>query len=237
MLESNFTSIHKTTLLHHIASFTFHKLQVFTFLSLSVVSGSDYDDHFIALPFSDLLRRQCVNISIFQDGIVEPVETFSVNLVNVDPAVTLNVSTAGIAITDSDSEIVAILLHRKSLVLFFIPETDALQIAKSSCRYAYLANSLFHPGVTISLGQSVYAVTESFGFVEVCVDLQGQLARDVEVELRTEGDTASEFIFWSTYCILIFNWTLFPHISMRAISLWTGLWKCIAHTFILWSNQ
>ena len=36
-------------------------------------------------------------------------------------------------------------------------------------------------------------MTEADGFVEVCVVLQGQLARDVEVELRTEGDTASEF--------------------------------------------
>ena len=28
----------------------------------------------------------------------------------------------------------------------------------------------------------------------MCAVLQGQLARDVNVELRTEGDTASEFI-------------------------------------------
>ena len=91
--------------------------------------------------------------------------------------------------------------------------------------------------VSISMEQSAYSVTEADGFVEVCAALQGQLARDVEVELRTEGDTASKLIFRSTYCILIFNWTLFLHISMRAISLWTGLWKCIDHTFILWSSQ
>ena len=76
------------------------------------MSGSDYDDLFISLPFADFLRRQCVNITIFQDGIVEPVETFSVNFVNLEPAVTVNVSTADITITDSDSEIVAILMHR-----------------------------------------------------------------------------------------------------------------------------
>ena len=50
--------------------------------------------------------------------------------------------------------------------------------------------------MTISLEQSVYFVAEADGFVEVCAVLQGQLARDVEVELRTEteGDTASEFM-------------------------------------------
>ena len=35
-------------------------------------------------------------------------------------------------------------------------------------------------------------MAEADGFVEVCVVLLGQLARDVQVELRTEGDTASE---------------------------------------------
>ena len=54
--------------------------------------------------------------------------------------------------------------------------------------------SLSYPAVTISLEQSVYSVAEADGFVEVCAVLQGQLARDVNVELRTEGDTASEFV-------------------------------------------
>ena len=68
------------------------------------MSGSDYDDLTISLPFSDSLRRQCVDIPILQDGVVEPEETFTVHLMNLDPAVTLNVSTAVISITDSDSE-------------------------------------------------------------------------------------------------------------------------------------
>ena len=37
-------------------------------------------------------------------------------------------------------------------------------------------------------------MAEADGFVEVCAVLQGQLARDVNGGLRTEGDTASEFI-------------------------------------------
>ena len=48
--------------------------------------------------------------------------------------------------------------------------------------------------MSITLEQSSYSVAEADGFVEVCAVLLGQLARDVEVELRTEGDTASEFI-------------------------------------------
>ena len=82
------------------------------------MSGPDYGGVTISLPFSDSLRRQCVNIDIIRDGIVEPVETFSVNLINFDPAVNLNISAAGIAITDSDSEI--ILLHKINVWLTVI---------------------------------------------------------------------------------------------------------------------
>ena len=50
--------------------------------------------------------------------------------------------------------------------------------------------------MAISLEQSVYYVAEADAFVMVCAVLQGQLARDAEVELRTEteGDTSSEFV-------------------------------------------
>ena len=51
-----------------------------------------------------------------------------------------------------------------------------------------------HPAVAIALGQSSYSVAEAAGFVEVCAVLLGQAAPIVEVELRTEGDTASEII-------------------------------------------
>ena len=60
----------------------------------------------IGLPFSDSITRQCVNITILQDGIVESVETLSVNLLSFSPIVTLDVSTAIITIFDSDSKIV-----------------------------------------------------------------------------------------------------------------------------------
>ena len=48
-------------------------------------------------------------------------------------------------------------------------------------------------------------MAEADGFVEVCAVLLGQLARNVEVELRTEGDTASEFI--ATHVLLILSVT------------------------------
>ena len=75
-------------------------------LCLSAVSGSDYDGVTISLPFSASITRQCVNITISEDGTIEPTETFSVNLVNFSPLVALNVSTALVTIGDSDSECV-----------------------------------------------------------------------------------------------------------------------------------
>ena len=72
------------------------------------MSGFDYDDLTISLPFSDTITRQCVNITILQNGIVEPEEIFTVNLVNFSPIVALDVSTAVVFITESDSEF---LLH------------------------------------------------------------------------------------------------------------------------------
>ena len=79
------------------------------------MSGSDYDDLFISLPFSDSVTRQCVNITVFQNGVVEPVETFSVNLENFSPMVAVEVTTALINIIDSDSEFIISLFHRTLL--------------------------------------------------------------------------------------------------------------------------
>ena len=75
------------------------------------MSGSDYDETFISVPFSDSVTRQCVNITIFQNGVVEPVETFFVNLTNFSPIIALDVSAAVITITDSDSEFIIRLFH------------------------------------------------------------------------------------------------------------------------------
>ena len=73
-------------------------------LSLPAVSGSDYVGITVVLQFSDSITRQCVNITLFQEGDLEPLETFTVNLTNSNPLVTLGVSTAVVIIRDSDSE-------------------------------------------------------------------------------------------------------------------------------------
>ena len=98
---------------------------------------------------------------------------------------------------------------------------------------------IIYLGVSISMEQSVYSLTEADGFVEVCADLQGQLARDVEIELKTKENTASEFIGRCMKFLPLtkFEYTILLSLCVQNISLWTGLWKFIDHAFILWSNQ
>lgn len=69
-------------------------------------------------------------------------------------------------------------------------------IVANTGMHALYTHSLFNPGVTVSLEQSLYIVSEADGFVEVCAAVtQGSLARDVDVGLRTEENinSASEF--------------------------------------------
>ena len=66
--------------------------------------GQDFGDVLTILTFSGQVSRQCVNISIAMDGIVEPAESFNVVLETSDPAVILGTSTAQVLIADSDSK-------------------------------------------------------------------------------------------------------------------------------------
>ena len=66
--------------------------------------GQDFGDVLTILTFSGQISRQCVNISIAMDGIVEPEESFNVVLETSDPAVILG--TAQVLIADSDSKLV-----------------------------------------------------------------------------------------------------------------------------------
>ena len=77
--------------------------------------------------------------------------------------------------------------------LIHLAYVQTTQVQSTHSLYQFII-SLPYPAVSISLEQSVYSVAEADGFVEVCVVLQGQLARNVNVELRTMGDTASEFV-------------------------------------------
>ena len=58
------------------------------------------------LRLSGQVSRQCVNISIAMDGIVEPAESFNVVLETSDPAVVVGTSTSQVVISDSDSKCV-----------------------------------------------------------------------------------------------------------------------------------
>ena len=78
-------------------SFTF-------FLLMILASGLDFGDVLTILTFSGQVSRQCVNISIAMDGIVEPEESFNVVLETSDPNVILPVATVEAVIADSDSE-------------------------------------------------------------------------------------------------------------------------------------
>ena len=64
--------------------------------------GQDFGDVLTILTFSGQVSRQCVNISIAMDGIVEPEESFNVVLETSDPAVVLGTSAAQVLITNSD---------------------------------------------------------------------------------------------------------------------------------------
>ena len=72
--------------------------------SILPVLGLDFGDVLTILSFSGQVSRQCLNISIAMDGIVEPAESFNVVLETSDPAVVLGTSTAQVLITDSDSK-------------------------------------------------------------------------------------------------------------------------------------
>ena len=66
------------------------------------MAGSDYSSESESLSFSASTTRQCVDITILADGLVEPDESFSINLVDPSPDVVLDVSMATVTITNSD---------------------------------------------------------------------------------------------------------------------------------------
>ena len=69
-----------------------------------LASGIDFGNVSTILSFSGQISRQCVNISIAMDGVVEPEESFNVVLETSDPAVILGTSL--VVIADSDSKCV-----------------------------------------------------------------------------------------------------------------------------------
>ena len=68
------------------------------------MAGSDYSSVNSALLFSASTTRDCASITIQADGLVEPDEMFSINLINTSPDVILNAFMASVTIVDSESE-------------------------------------------------------------------------------------------------------------------------------------
>ena len=86
-----------------------HILNHLNVFSLSA-EDLDYSSVNSSLSFSASTTRQCVDITILADGLVEPDELFSVNLTPLSPAVILGTSMATVTITDSDSKSIMLLL-------------------------------------------------------------------------------------------------------------------------------
>ena len=77
----------------------------FTTFSPHTVAGSDYSSVNSALLFSASTTRDCANVTILADGLVEPDEMFSIILINTSPDVILNVFMGSVTIVDSDSKL------------------------------------------------------------------------------------------------------------------------------------
>ena len=82
----------------------------FTTSSPHIVAGSDYSSVNSALLFSASTTRDCANVTIQADGLVEPDEMFSINLINTSPDVSLNVSMATVAVINVDSKLADVCL-------------------------------------------------------------------------------------------------------------------------------
>ena len=63
-----------------------------------------------AFLFSASTTRDCANVTILADGLVEPDEMFSINLINTSPDVSLNVSMATVAVINVDSKLADVCL-------------------------------------------------------------------------------------------------------------------------------
>ena len=61
---------------------------------------------------------------------------------------------------------------------------------------------LVFPGVCVNFTQTEYVAYESNGFVEICVELEGELDDYVPIYLFTVPGTAQGMLFIRTYVVL-----------------------------------
>ena len=92
-MQQSITSLYRTVALHLV--------KVFYSLCLSV-STVDYESTTFEID-SDI---QCIDVTIINDGVVEPMEEFTVEISAISPFVDIGTtSSAVVTITDDDSEL------------------------------------------------------------------------------------------------------------------------------------
>ena len=70
----------------------------------ALVSPSDYEAVSEVLTFAQCETRRCVNVSITDDLVNKPEETFSLSLTKISSFVTLSTTAAEVLITDDDGK-------------------------------------------------------------------------------------------------------------------------------------
>ena len=135
------------------------------------------------LVFTPNVDTVCTRIPITNDAVVENDEMFSVSLTTLDGAVLIQPnSTTSVAIIDDDCE-------------------SILHLHYNLYPYCYICMLCVFTVVYISLECASDEVSEDIGQLEVCAVLtQGELARNVEVDISTEcGDACSKSDHPSTW--------------------------------------
>ena len=152
------------------------------------IAPDDYSSIDIPLVFvpDDLSNRSlCENISISTDLVVEDTEVFTLSLATMDSAVSLQLESSPVNITDDSGE----------EVIFVKP-------------VEFLFHVFYHIifiVVTAFLDEDGYTVSEIVGALEVCVVLDGFIDREVTVNLSTVDETAigiSSFILLNIYSFI-----------------------------------
>ena len=137
-------------------------------------ASSDYTAISRSLVFNGAVSSQMVTVSIRDDMVVEnQFERFFINLRNYESAVILNGSTASVNIEDNDSEL-------------------SLQYTKDCmCTRMSIYHNFFSTSVVTIGFNGTYSVREDASNISIVVlVLMNSLAREVEVTLSTQDDTA-----------------------------------------------
>ena len=94
----------------------------------------------------------------------------------------------------------------KHVFFIYITLNVAPTVGKVVLKCVNVLHKLFFTPVAVfSLNQSVYNVTEESGEVLVCVELSGELDRDISLVLSMENDTASFMDFDNTISTYTFE--------------------------------